>query len=49
MSINNVEKINNFVLTKVCEQHIIVVEQQTTPPTRKEDKLESIKKDTFSV
>lgn len=28
MSINNVEIINNFVLTNVCERHIIVVEQQ---------------------
>ena len=28
MSINNVEIINNFVLTNVCDRHIIVVEQQ---------------------
>lgn len=28
MSINNVEIINNFVLTNVCNRHIIVVEQQ---------------------
>ena len=35
MSINNVEIINNFVLTNVCNRHIIVVEQQNHTTRKK--------------